>query len=68
MEGVTRDVAQLVARVVRDDEVAGSSPVIPTLWRRRFPGNRLFLGPYQDDGSFSSPSCITRLWMAIEAW
>lgn len=25
-----RDLAQLVAHVVRDDEVAGSSPVIPT--------------------------------------
>ena len=25
-----RDVAQLVARVVRDDEVVGSSPAIPT--------------------------------------
>ena len=29
-----RDVAQLAARVVRDDEVAGSNPVIPT-WRKR---------------------------------
>ena len=26
----SRGVAQLVARVVRDDEVAGSSPVTPT--------------------------------------
>ncbi len=26
-----RDLAQLVAHVVRDDEVAGSSPVIPTI-------------------------------------
>ena len=25
-----RDVAQLVARVVRDDEVVGSNPAIPT--------------------------------------
>ena len=27
---IIRDLAQLVARVVRDDEAAGSSPVIPT--------------------------------------
>ena len=29
-----RDLAQLVAHVVRDDEVAGSSPVIPTKSRQ----------------------------------
>ncbi len=29
-----RDLAQLVAHVVRDDEVAGSSPVIPTIHQR----------------------------------
>ncbi len=29
-----RDLAQLVAHVVRDDEVAGSSPVIPTIHQK----------------------------------
>ncbi len=31
LQSTGRGVAQLVARVVRDDEVAGSSPVTPTI-------------------------------------
>ena len=35
MRKSNRDLAQLVAHVVRDDGVAGSSPVIPTTFKKR---------------------------------
>lgn len=52
-----RDVAQLVARLIWDQEVVGSSPVIPTVCIRAATGRRGRLKPDLFEGSNPS-GCI----------
>ena len=52
-----RDVAQLVARLIWDQEVVGSSPVIPTVYIRAATGRRGRLKPDLFEGSNPS-GCI----------
>ena len=53
-----RDVAQLVARFIRDEEVVGSNPAIPTYTDIAQLGERL---PYKEKVEGSSPPVGTKI-------